>query len=340
LAVYPVTPMKHLISTVGLFLWLTTTSLAVVPYPAAHVERFDPALDQLLSSDAKLEQLADGVSWAEGPIWYQGGIVYSDVPKNIIYRWKPGMDNKEVFLTPSGQLTPAPGFREPGSNGLTVDREGRLLVCQCGERRIARYSDGKFTSVADRFDGKRFNSPNDLVVRRDGSIYFTDPPYGLEGGENSPLVELPWAGVYRVAVDGRVTLLAKTIRFANGIAFSPDERTLYVGSTENGNAHIQAFDVQPDGSIANERLFFDARPLAKSGLPGGCDGMKIDHDGNVWTTGPGGILILTPGGKLLGRIATGIPTANCNWGDDGGTLYITASQFLLRVRTRTRGNGW
>ena len=159
--------------------------------------------------------------------------------------------------------------------------KGRLLVCQCGERRIARYANGRFTSVADRYDGKRFNSPNDLVVGRDGSIYFTDPPYGLEGVEHSPLIELPWAGVYRVAVDGRVTLLTKTIKFANGIAFSPDERMLYVGSTENGIPHIEAFDVQSVGTIAHERLFFDARPLSKSGLPGGFDGMKVDRDGNA-----------------------------------------------------------
>ena len=330
--------MKQLLSTIGLLPWLAATVLAVSPFPAGRIERFDPALDRLISPDAKLEKLADGVTWAEGPIWYRGGIVFSDVPKNIMYRWQPGLDNKEVFLSPSGQMTPAPGFREPGSNGLTVDREGRLLVCQCGERRIARYADGIFTSVADRYDGKRFNSPNDLVVRRDGSIYFTDPPYGLEGAEHSPLVELPWAGVYRIALDGRVTLLAKTIRFANGIAFSPDERTLYVGSTEDGNPHIEAFDVRSDGGVERERLFFDARPLGKSGLAGGCDGMKVDHDGNLWTTGPGGILIITPGGKLLGRIDTGVPTANCNWGDDGGTLYITASHYLLRVRTRTRGD--
>jgi gluconolactonase len=332
--------MKRRICLLIPFLCLAATCLAARPYPAARIERLDPALDRLLSPDARLEELADGVTWAEGPVWYQGGIVFSDVPRNVMYRWQPGWENKEVFLKPSGQLTPAPGFREPGSNGLALDREGRLLVCQCGERRIARYDGGKFTPVADRYDGKRFNSPNDLVVRRDGSIYFTDPPYGLDGVEQSPLIELPWAGVYRVGEGGRVALLCRTIRFANGIAFSPDERTLYVGSTEDGNAHIEAFDVQPDGTLANERLFFDARPLARSGLPGGCDGMKVDREGNVWTTGPGGLLIVTPAGKLLGRILMGVPTANCNWGDDGGTLYITASQFLLRVRTRTRGSGW
>lgn len=332
--------MNHLLPPIGLSLCLATTSLAVAPYPEGKVERLDPALDRLIATDASIEKLADGITWAEGPVWYQGGIVFSDVPKNVMYRWQPSLENKEVFLQPSGQLTPAPGFREPGSNGLTLDREGRLLVCQCGERRVARWADGKFTSVADRYDGKRFNSPNDLVVRSDGSIYFTDPPYGLEGADRSPLIELPWAGVYRVAVDGQVTLLAKSIKFANGIAFSPDERTLYVGSTEAGNPHLEAFDVQPDGTLAHERLFFDARPLSSPGRSGGCDGMKVDRDGNVWTTGPGGILIVSPGGKLLGRIATGVPTANCAWGDNGGTLYITANHFLLRIRARTKGDGW
>lgn len=332
--------MKRLSLFLGLLLGLASPAPAVQPYPAGHIDRFDEALDQLIPPDAKLEKLADGITWAEGPVWYDGGIVFSDVPKNTMYRWQEGFRNKEVFLRPSGQLTPAPGFREPGSNGLTVDRQGRLIVCQCGERRIARYADGKFTSVADRYDGKRFNSPNDVVVRRDGTVYFTDPPYGLEGVDHSPLIELPWAGVYRVANDGQVMLLTKTIKFANGLAFSPDERTLYVGSTEDGNPHIEAFDVQPDGTLAHERLFFDARTLAKSGLPGSCDGMKVDREGNIWSSGPGGILVISPAGKLLGRIATGVVTANCAWGDDGGTLYMTANHFLLRARTRTKGAGW
>lgn len=309
--------------------------------PGSHIERLDPALDGLIAPDAKIEQLADGITWAEGPVWYDGALLFSDVPKNVVYRWREGMTSAEVFLKPSGQLTPAPGFREPGSNGLALDRQGRLLLCQDGERRIARWEgEGKFAVIADRFDGKRFNSPNDLAVRRNGEIWFTDPPYGLEGVDKSPLVEQPWQGVYRVATDGTVTVVAKGIRFPNGIAFSPDEKTLYVGSTDWGHTHIVAFDVQADGTLADERIFFDAQPLVKPDEPGSCDGMKVDRAGNVWSSGPGGILVISPRGKLLGRIRPGMLTANCAWGDDGGTLYLASNHAVLRVRTKTRGAGW
>ncbi len=334
-------PMKTPRSLI--YCWLLALAL---PLSAAevvgHVERLDPAFDALVAPDAKIEKLADGITWAEGPVWFEDAILFSDVPKNVVYRWKEGMANKEEFLKPSGQLTPAPGFREPGSNGLAVDRQGKLLLCQDGERRIARWEGGgNFTALADRFDGKKFNSPNDLAVRRSGEIYFTDPPYGLEGGDNSQLKEMPWHGVYRMAADGAVTLLTKEIKFTNGIAFSPDEKTLYVSSTESGHSCIMAYDVQADGTIANGRMFFDAQPIGTKELRGACDGMKVDRDGNVWTLGPGGILVLTPAGKLLGRLNTGMPTANCAWGDaDGGTLYMTANHFLLRIKTRTKGAGW
>lgn len=331
--------MKHKLSLIGITLALSSAGLRGEEFKG-RIERFDPAFDKLVAGDAKLEKLAEGFTWAEGPVWYHGAIVFSDVPQNTVYRWKEGMTAAEVFIKPSGLMEPNPAFREPGSNGLTVDHQGRLLLCQHGERRIARYEDGQFTAIADHYDGKRFNSPNDLVVKSNGDIYFTDPPYGHALVEKSPLLEMDWHGVYRVKGDGTVTLLTKSIRFPNGIAFSPDEKTLYVGSTENGNAHIEAFDVQADGTLANERMFFDARPISAKELPGSCDGMKVDHEGNVWTSGPGGILVVTPQGKLIGRLNTGVSTANCNWGEDGGTLYITANHFLLRVKTLTKGNGW
>jgi gluconolactonase len=250
------------------------------------------------------------------------------------------MTKPEVFLKPSGLLTPQPGFREPGCNGLTRDAQGRLLLCQHGERRIARYEQGKFTSLADRYEGKRFNSPNDLVVRRNGDIYFTDPSYGLEGINESPLKELPFNGVYRVDGAGKVTLLTKTLTFPNGIAFSPDEKIMYVGVSDSKATRVVAFDVRADGMIANERTFFDAQPLLKGADKGLVDGLKIDRDGNVWSSGPGGILVISPAGKLLGRLNTGQATANCNWGEDGSTLYITAHSFLLRIKTKTKGAGW
>lgn len=340
MAAYP-RPMKRILPLIGLVLPLMSFAMNEKGSAATeHIERFDPAFDRLMAADARVERLAEGFRWSEGPVWFEGALLFSDVPENVVYRWAEGMTRAEVFLKPSGLLQPSPAFREPGANGLAVDRQGRLLLCQHGERRVARYENGKFTAVADRFDGKRLNTPNDLAVRKSGEVYFTDPPYGFKEVNDSPLRELAWHGVYRVATDGKVTLLTRSINYPNGIAFSPDEKTLYVGSTENGFPHIQAFDVQADGTLANERLFFDGRPHSTKDAPGSCDGMKVDRDGNVWTSGPGGILVITPAGKLIGRINTGVPTANCAWGGDGSVLYITANNRLLRVQTLTRGAGW
>lgn len=333
--------MKYLLPLIALSLPLMSPAAEEkTSGPKEYVERFDPAFDRLVAPEAVVERLAAGFRWSEGPVWYQGAVLFSDVPENVVYRWAEGMTQAEVFLKPSGLIEPSPAFREPGSNGLAVDRQGRLLLCQHGERRVARFENGKFTTLAERYDGKRLNTPNDLAVRKSGEVYFTDPPYGFKEVNESPLKELAWHGVYRVATDGTVTLLTKTINYPNGIAFSPDEKTLYVGSTEDGFPHLQAFDVQADGTLANERLFFDARPLSKNGAPGSCDGLKVDHAGNLWTSGPGGILVLTPAGQLIGRINTGVPTANCAWGDDGSVLYITANNRLLRVKTLTKGAGW
>ena len=304
------------------------------------IERHDAALDKLIAPNATIEKLAEGFTWSEGPVWFKGALLFSDVPENVVYQWKPGASAVEVFLKPSGLLTPTPGFREPGSNGLTVDRQGRLLLCQHGERRVARFENGKFTAIADRYDGKRFNSPNDLAVRKNGDIYFTDPSYGLEGINQSPLKEIPFNGVYRVSTDGKVTLLTKSLTFPNGIAFSPDEKTLYVGVSDSKATRVVSYSVEADGTISNERTFFDAQPLLTGGARGLCDGLKVDREGNIWTSGPGGILVISPGGKLLGVINTGQATANCNWGDDGSTLYITADMFLVRVKTLTKGAGW
>ena len=331
--------MKSLLPLAGVCLSLPLAVFAAEP-KKEFIERFDPAFDALVASDAKVERLAEGFRWSEGPVWYQGALLFSDVPENVIYRWEEGMTKAEVFLKPSGLLQPNPEFREPGSNGLTLDRQGRLLVAQHGERRIARYENGTWKTIADRFEGKRLNTPNDLAVRRNGEVYFTDPPYGFKDIHASPLMELSFHGVYRVGLDGKVTLLTKSMKFPNGIAFSPDEKTLYVGSTEHQNGHIRAFDVEADGTLSNERVFFDARPLSSRETPGSCDGLKVDREGNVWTSGPGGVLVINPEGKMIGRINTGVPTANCAWGDDGGTLYITANKALLRLKTKTKGAGW
>jgi gluconolactonase len=304
------------------------------------IERFDPAFDQLVAPGAKIEKLAEGFRWSEGPTWFDGGVVFSDVLANTAYQWKEGMAQAVVYLRPSGLMRTTPGFRETGSNGLSRDAQGRLLLAQHGERRIARFENGTFTPIADRFEGRRFNSPNDLAVRKSGDIYFTDPPYGLDKINESPLKEQPHNGVYRVAPDGKVTLLSATLSFPNGIAFSPDEKILYVAVSDGRAPRVVAYDVKADGTLAGERTFFDAAPHRGPGLKGSCDGLKVDRAGNVWATGPGGVLVISPAGKLLGRINTGEPTGNCCWGDDGSTLYITANYFLVRVKTLTKGAGW
>ena len=328
-------------------LFLPVASLFAVdaePLPEykVSIERLDPAIDKLIPVGAEIEKSAQGFNWSEGPTWFQKSIVFSDVPENIIYKWTPGDTTAAaVFMKPSGMLKPTPGFREQGSNGLGVDAQGRLLICQHGERRVARVEkDGTQTSLADKFEGKRFNSPNDLTLTKRGDIYFTDPPYGLDKLNDSPLKEMPFNGVFRIAADGKVSVVIKDLTFPNGLALSPDEKILYVAVSDSKHTNVMAYDVQRDGSVANGREFFDAEKVKKPGLKGGCDGMKVDKDGNIFTTGPGGVLVISPAGKHLGTLLTGQQTGNCAWGDDGSTLYICADMYLCRVKTATKGIGW
>ena len=320
--------------------------LAVEPEPLPEykvsIERLDPAFDKLIPANAVIEKCAQGFNWSEGPTWFQNAIVFSDVPENIIYKWAPGDSlAASVFLKPSGMLKPTAGFAEQGSNGLGTDAQGRLLICQHGERRVARLEkDGTQTSLADKFEGKHFNSPNDLARTKSGDIYFTDPPYGLDKLNDSPLKELAFNGVFRIAADGKVTAVIKDLTFPNGIAISPDEKILYVAVSDPKHTNIMAYDLQPDGSVANGREFFNAEARKKPDLKGGCDGMKVDKAGNIFTTGPGGVLVISPAGKHLGTLLTGQQTGNCAWGDDGSTLYICADMYLCRVKTSTKGAGW
>jgi gluconolactonase len=212
------------------------------------------------------------------------------------------------------------------------------VLCQHGNRRIARReANGQITALADRFEGKRLNSPNDLVFHSSGALYFTDPPYGLPGRWDDPNKELPFQGVYRRAPDGTLTLLTKELHAPNGLAFSPDEKTLYVAQSDPERAIWMAYPVKADGAIGEGRVFADATADAKAKKPGLPDGMKVDVAGNIWATGPGGIFIFSPGGEHLGTIETGVPTANLAWGDDGGTLYITMNTAVWRVKTKTKG---
>jgi gluconolactonase len=324
------------------FLILAATAAAQSPrsYPTiGAIHRLDPALDALLPPDAKIEVLASGFEWSEGPVWdtKNSRLLFSDIPPNSIYSWTQAK-GIELFMKPSGYTGVADYGREPGSNGLTFDKQGRLVLCEHGDRRIARMDpDGGKVTLADRYQGKRLNSPNDAVVHSSGDIYFTDPIYGLPKKENDPHRELDFCGVYRwSARDGSVTLLSRELSRPNGIALSPDEKTLYVANSDGARAIWMAFPVLPGGNVGAGRIFVDATPMARQ-LRGGPDGMKVDRDGNLWATGPGGVHIYTPSGKLLGRIDTGEATANVAFGDDGSTLYITADMYLCRVKTLAKG---
>ncbi len=284
------------------------------------------SMDDILAPGSKVEKVADGFQFTEGPLWLlsdagNGGfLLFSDIPANTIFKWQPGMAAAEVWRSPSGN-----------SNGLTLDAAGRLLACEHGARRVSRTkADGTLVTLADRYQGQRLNSPNDIVVRSDGSIYFTDPPYGLPRQKEGR--ELDFNGVYRLAPDGALTLLDDTLPRPNGLAFSPDESVLYVDDSQEGI--IRAYDVQPDGAVSNARLFAELRG-SKPGVP---DGMKIDVQGNIFCTGPGGVWVFDPGGEKLGVIEVPQVPANLAWGDDDlETLYITAQSGLYRIRVKTGG---
>ncbi|MBA2645867.1 MAG: SMP-30/gluconolactonase/LRE family protein [Pyrinomonadaceae bacterium] len=303
--------------------------------------RQDPRFDELIGVDAQLEVLASGFEWSEGPVWIKDGghLLFSDIPRNAVMRWKES-DGLSQFMKPSGYTGVGDYGREPGSNGLTLDREGRLVMCEHGDRRISRLepTGGKRTLV-DNYQGKRLNSPNDVVFKSNGDLYFTDPPYGLPKNYDDPRRELDFCGVYRLSRDGQLTLLTKEMTRPNGLAFSPDEKTLYVAQSDPARAVWMAFPVKVDGTLATGKVFFDATPLVGK-MPGLPDGLKVDRAGNIFATGPGGVHVFAPDGRPLGRIETGQATANCAWGDDGTTLYITADSYLCRIKTRTKGHGW
>lgn len=317
--------------------------LAAQTQTVGSIERLDPAINALIPANARIEKLAEGFAWSEGPVWRRGGayLLFSDIPHNTIYKWKDG-EGLSVYLRPSGYTGPTPPGRELGSNGLTVDRNGAVVMADHGNRQIARLDDSVFTktTLAARFDGKRLNSPNDLVFRSNGDLYFTDPPFGLTGLNDDPAKEQSVNGVYRLTPAGELTLVVKDLRFPNGIAFSPDERTLYVSNSEATKAIWMAYDVRPDGTLANGRVLFDATRLAQQGRQGLPDGMRVDRDGNLFAGGPGGVLVISPKGVHLGTIMTGQPTANCAFGDDGSTLYMTANNQLLRIRLTIKGAGF
>jgi gluconolactonase len=308
------------------------------------IDRKDPRFDKIVPPGAVVENLAAGFDWSEGPVWVKSGgyLLFSDIPKNTVWKWTADAGT-ELFLKPSGYsgTTPFTG-KEPGSNGLAVDAKGRLLLCQHGDRRVAALdlATKKLTVLADMYQGKRFNSPNDLTIKSNGDIYFTDPPYGLPKIADDPARELDFCGVYRLSPDGTVTLLTKEMTRPNGIAFSPDEKTLYVANSDPALAIWKAFPVKEDGTLGEGKVFSDATEWVKEKKPGLPDGLKVDKAGNVFATGPGGVHVFAPDGTLLGTLNTGVPTANVGWGDDGSVLYVTADKNLVRVKTTTKGLGF
>jgi gluconolactonase len=302
------------------------------------IERLEPRFDAIVPPDSVIEVLASGFLWAEGPVWLtsERAVLFSDIPRNRVMRFKDG-EGLGVFLEPAGFTGPGAYGSERGSNGLTLDREGNLISCEHGDRRVSRLTPGGGKrTVADNYRGKRFNSPNDCTVHSPGAIYFTDPPYGLPKGWDDERRELDFCGIYRVTPDGVVTLECDTMTRPNGICLSPDETRLYVAQSDPEAPIWKVFNVKADGTLDEGRMFFDGTKLfnaRKKGLP---DGLKVDLMGNVFATGPGGVLVIAPDGTHLGTFLTGQATANCGFGGDGRTLYITADSYLCRGRLAKR----
>jgi gluconolactonase len=299
------------------------------------ITRLDPAFDSLVPGDARVEKVAGGFTFIEGPLWRPSGALwFSDVVGNVVRQWSPTGGVVEL-LRPGGydgNHLPAGGF--VGPNGMTAGPGGEVLLCQHGNRRIVRIGgDMRPTTLVDRFEGKKLNAPNDLVFRSDGTLFFTDPPYGLPLQDDDPSKELPFNGVYTLS-KGTLEVIITNLTRPNGIAFSPDEKTLYVSNSDEKQRIWMRYDVAADGSVSNGRVLFDATGHKEGGVP---DGMKIDVHGNIWATGPSAVLVLSPEGRHLGTITPPEDPANVGWGDDGRSLYITAETGLYRVRTSVMG---
>jgi len=356
--------MRWTVSLLLLFaIAFSTACKSPVPEPSApanateaimsspvHLDRLDPSIDQIVPADARLERIATGFTWVEGPVWFDDSLFFAEIPSNSIRRWKPG-SGVSVFLTPSGYKGSAPyGGPESGSNGMTLDAQGRLTVAGHAQRNVYRFEsvgpNGPVTVLADVYRGKRLNSPNDLVYRSDGSLYFTDPPYGLRTQkDDDPEKQLKVNGIYRIphaldqkpgAEPARAELqqLVTDLTRPNGIAFSPDEKYLYANNSEPKKIWMR-YRVLPDGKLTDAKLLFDATSDQRPGAP---DGMKVDVQGNIYSTGPGGVWIFSPEGKPLGTIVMPEKSSNVAWaGDDRKTLYITASSSVYRIHLNIAG---
>lgn len=304
-----------------------------------HVERWDAALDVIIGPDATIDIIAKGFEWSEGPVWSstQEELLFSDVPTNTVFAWREGEGLRE-YLRPSGFTGPATDSREPGSNGLLINRAGKLILCQHGNRAVAVMNApldspaSDFLELASHYEGKRFNSPNDVAEDRQGNYYFTDPPYGLAAQDQDPAKELSVNGVYRIDGRGTVTLLVDSLTRPNGLALSPDQTKLYVANSDPAKARWYEF-VLRDSLVSAGRVLFDASDLTatQNGLP---DGLKVDSRGNIFATGPGGVWIFDSSGKPLGKITLPEATSNCALSPDEKTLYVTNDGQVVRIRLR------
>jgi gluconolactonase len=311
-------------------------------YPTTgSVQGFDTRLDRIIAPGALPEILAEGFDWSEGPLWLpeQEKVIFSDVPANSIFEWSE-QEGLKLYLKPSGYTDTIPRGGETGSNGLLLDGEGRLVLCQHGDRRMARMMapldapEARFETLAGSWGGKKFNSPNDAVFRSNGDLFFTDPAFGMEFRYQDPRREMDFTGVFKVGTDGSVTLLSDQLNAPNGIGFSPDESQLYVANSGGEPGPVwMVYDVAQDGTLSNTRIFCDAS-AASDTLQGGPDGLVVREDGIIFATGPGGVWVLDPEGELLGIIKTGQATSNCTLDAKNRYLYMTADMYLMRIRLR------
>jgi gluconolactonase len=339
--------MRNLTGTMILLAALGTNSYAATPavkIEAAKIDRWDPAMDAIVPEDWKVEKLAEGFGWAEGPVWVKSGgyLLFTDVPGNRMWKWSEN-GGLEKFLDPSGATAPDPEvWREAGANGLALLDARTILLADTGNRAIQKLDleTKQKTPVATLFEGRKFSSPNDVTRMKSGVLFFTDPPYGFRKFDDAPEKELPFNGVYRMATDGTVTVVDKELHRPNGVALSPDESVLYVAQSEPTRAIILAYSLDANGHVTSKKLFNDLTDLVSKDAPGLPDGLTVAADGTIFATGPGGVIVLSRDGKRLGRISNGKATANCKFGDDGHTLYLTSHDILARIRLNTKGAGF
>jgi gluconolactonase len=328
--------------TLGALILAILVSCSATEYPSTgSVLVIDQKMNSIVAPGTLPEILAEGFEWSEGPLWLpaQKKVLFSDIPENSVFEWSEE-EGLKLYLKPSGYTGSQPRGGELGSNGLLLDSEGKLVLCQHGDRRMARMTaqltepEAEFETLAGKWDGKRFNSPNDAVFKSNGDLYFTDPAYGMENRFQDTLREMDFTGVFKLGIDGSVTLLTDQLSAPNGIGFSPDENQLYVANSGGPSGRIwMVYDVTPNGTLSNSRLFYDAG-AASDTLRGAPDGLVVREDGIIFATGPGGVWVLSPEGKHLGTILTGQATSNCTLDQKNRYLYMTADMYLMRIRLR------